>query len=439
MKYSLVLLLCISLGAPGLAQNIAKNTDTFLNTKPFVDWAKDHAFLLQNSDSANGNADLRPFKEMIGNAQVVALGEPAHGFHEPLAFRNRLFRFLAENYGFTTIVLEADLAESRSAAEFVAGGRGTAKDAAAKLSIAGASPENIELLEWMRRYNSDPVHTRKLRFYGMDMELIGFPNDTTPSHAALNEAITYLKKVDAKEEAKIMAALTPFMNRLSVANYPKLTLEEQNTLTTTIDDLISLFTRERINFIRGSSEESYEWAYHNALVAQQTNHLVKATPPDQPGKIPPEAWRAVNARDSAMANNVMWVLLHRADGGKVFVYAHNSHVKNEVTLGGVWDAFAQPPNSMGKYLRSMLGNNLFIIGTSYAPSLNTAKPGSLDKALLQVDKPRFILGLKSAAHNPFVASWLAMQRPMEANTVSYQLIHVRQAFDAILFINKMRQ
>ncbi len=438
MKHSLVLLLCISLGAPGLAQNIAKNTDTFLDSKPFVDWAKDHAFLLQNSDSANGNADLRPFKEMIGNAQVVALGEPAHGFHEPLAFRNRLFRFLAENCGFTAFVLEGGLAESHLAADFIAGGPGTAKEAAAKLSIAGPSSENIELLEWMRKYNTDPANQRKLAFYGMDMQLIGFPGDTTPSHAALDEALTYLKKVDVKEEANMMAALAPVLNRLSVAKYPKLSLEERNMLSAALDNLISLFIRERINFISKSSAYSYEWAYRNILVAQQTNRIVQVTPAEQPGKIPPEAWRAVNARDAAMADNIMWILHHQPGKGRVFVFAHNAHVKNEVTIGGVWDAFAKPPNGMGQYLRSMLGNDLFIIGSSCAPSLNTAQPGSIDKALLQVGKPRFILDLKSAALNPFVASWLAMQRPMEANTVSYFLLQVSQAFDAILFINKMR-
>lgn len=437
MKYSLVLLLWISLGAHGLAQSISKNTDTFLNSKPFVDWAKDHAFLLQNSDSANGNADLRPFKEMIGNAHVVALGEPAHGFHEPLAFRNRLFRFLVENCGFTTIVLEGGLAESRRAAEFVAGGEGTAKDAAAKLSIANPSSENIELLEWMRKYNADPVNKRKLTFYGMDMQLIGFPGDTTPSHAALDEALAYLKKVDTKDEANMSTVLAPFLNRLSVANYPKLSLEEHKTLSTALDNLISLFIHERINFISNSSAGSYEWAYRNILVAQQTNRMVQVTPPEQPGKIPPDAWKAMNARDAAMADNVMWILHHQPDKGKVLVFAHNAHVKNEVTTGGVWDAFAQPPNGMGQYLRSMLGNDLFIIGSSCAPSVNAAQPGSLDKALLQVDKPRFVLDLKSAILNPPVATWLAIKRPMEANTVSYFRLQVSQAFDAILFINKM--
>jgi erythromycin esterase len=434
MKFSLVLLLCAAFGAHGLTQSAAKNVDTSLNSELFINWAKDHAFLLQNSDSATGNADLLQFKEMIGKAQVVALGEPAHGFHEPIAFRNRLFRFLAENCGFTAFVLEGGLAESRFAADFVAGGPGTAKEAAAKLSIAGPSSENIELLEWMRRYNIDPAHQRKLKFYGMDMQLIGFPGDTMPSHTSIDEALNYVKKVDVKEERKVAAALAPYITRLSVARYPLLSSDEHNTLSAILDDLISLFIRERVNFIQHSSEESYEWAYRNVLVAQQTNHMVKVTPPDQSGKIPPEAWRAVNARDSAMADNVMWILHHRADGGKVFVFAHNNHVKNESTVGGVWDAFAQPPNSTGQYLRSMLGNDLFIIGSSCLQSINTAQPGSLDKALLQVNKPRFILDLRSATLNPPVASWLATKRPMEANAVSYVLLHVSQAFDAVLFM-----
>jgi erythromycin esterase len=436
MKFSLVLFLCMLLCMFGLAQSQVEKTDTFLNSKPFISWAKEHALSLQNSDSATGDADLRPLKEMIGKARVVALGEPAHGYHEPLAFRNRLFRFLAENCGFTSFVLEGGLAESRLAADFVAGGSGTAKAAAAKLSIAGPSPENIELLVWMRKYNADPANKQKLHFYGMDMELIGFPGDTTPAHASLDEALNYLKKVDAKEAANITAALAPYINRLSVANYPKLSLEESNKLSTILADLISLFARERNNFIRNSSAESYEWAHRNAMVAQQTNYMVSVTPPDQPGKIPAEAWRTVNARDSAMADNVMWVLQHRSDGGKVFVFSHNAHVKNEVTIGGVWDAFAKPPNGMGQYLRAMLGNDLLIIGSSCNPTINTAQPGSLDKALVQVDKPRFILDLRPAALNPPAASWLAMKRPMEANTVSYFLLHVREAFDAILFMNK---
>lgn len=31
--------------------------------------------------------------DLVGSARIVALGEPAHGAHEPLAFRNQLFAY----------------------------------------------------------------------------------------------------------------------------------------------------------------------------------------------------------------------------------------------------------------------------------------------------------------------------------------------------------
>ena len=92
MKFSWVLLLCVVVVVPGLSQSKTDNA-ALLNDQAFVLWAKAHAFPLQHSDSAIGDADLVPVKQMIGNTRVLALGEPAHGFHEPLALRNRLFRY----------------------------------------------------------------------------------------------------------------------------------------------------------------------------------------------------------------------------------------------------------------------------------------------------------------------------------------------------------
>lgn len=433
MKFSSVLLLCIT-SLPGHSQTKADNAAAFPDDQPFVNWARTNAHKLQHSDSAIGDADLLPVKKMIGDAKVVALGEPAHGYHEPLAFRNRLFRYLAEHYGFTTIVLEAGMAQSRAAADYVAGGAGTARDAAAKLSIAGPAPETVALLEWMRSYNADPAHVVKLHFYGMDIELVGFPGDTVTSHAALDEALSYLQKVDPEQASRLTTALAPYLPRISVKKYPLLSESEHNRLTNIIDELIAVLSRERTRYIKASSNDTYEWAYHSAIVALQTDNMVRITPPDQPGKIPPDAWKTVNARDSAMAENVRWIL-EQARGGKVLVFSHNAHVKNEVTVGSVWDAFAKPPNSTGLYLRSMIGH-LFIIGSSIDPMAATAEPGSLDNALMKFGMPRFIVDLRSATADLAVMNWLHMQRPMQANKYNFFRVHTIPAFDAILFMGK---
>ncbi len=185
-----MLLYCTSWTIAQPATNLASNNSAF------VYWAQRHVWPLQSSAKATDDSDLYPVKEMIGEARVVALGEPAHGYREPLAFRNRLFKFFVKHCGFTTMAVEGGLAESQLATEYIAGGSGTAEAAAAALGIGDPAPENIELLEWMRQYNSDTAHQQKLMFYGIDIQIVGFPGDTIPNHRALSQALAYLHQVD---------------------------------------------------------------------------------------------------------------------------------------------------------------------------------------------------------------------------------------------------
>lgn len=410
--------------------------DSSSRNSAFIHWAKSHALPLHATDRAIDDKDLYSVMEMIGEARVVALGEPAHGYREPLAFRNRLFRFLVQHCGFTTMVIEGGLAESKPAADYIAGGPGTAETAAAALGIGAPAPENIALLKWMRQYNADTTHEQKLRFYGMDIQMIGFPGDIKPHHTALSQVLTYLPQVDTLAAGRATTDLSYYMTQMSVVKYPLLSLKEQHALAAILENIVALFERQRIDFIARSSREAYEWAHRNAIAALQRDRMMRVMPPDRPGTIPPEAWKAMNARDAAMADNINWILNSGADGGKVFVFAHNAHVKNAATTGGVWDAFAHPPASAGQYLKSIMGNNYFIIGSSIAPETTTLQANSLDKALLQVNKQRYILDLRAASSFPEVARWLSLIRPTQANKVSFFMLPVSTAFDALLFLDK---
>jgi erythromycin esterase len=408
----------------------------------FVRWARAHAMPIQPSEVDVGVADLQPLRQLVGNARVLALGEPAHGTHELLAFRNRLFRFLVENLGFTAIALESGLAESHRVAEFVGGGPGNAEELARNLTWGAPPLENVELLRWMHDYNADPTHRRKVRLYGFDMQLIGVPGDTTPSHVALDAALTYLGRVDTATAQRMRTAFEPYLNRLSVARYASLSPMEHDGLTSTIDDLIAVFERERPAFVSAAPEADFEWAYRNAVVARQTERMIRVQPPDTPGSIPPGAWRAASTRDVSMADNARWILEQQGPGGRVLIYAHDAHIKNAPTEGGVWNAFQRPPNAMGQYLRSALGSDLVIIGTS--SSRNTIVPAaaslhrtSLDAALERVGVPLFLLDLRRARDNAAAASWLAARQSMQANFVSQLTLSPLAAFDALLFIESL--
>jgi erythromycin esterase len=408
----------------------------------FVRWAKSHATPILHIEDGGDDADLKPLRQIVGGARVVALGEPAHGVHETLAFRNRIFRYLVENLGFTAITLEAGLAESGPVNDFVNGAPGSARAAADALTWGPAPAENVELINWVHTYNANSAHRQKVHIYGVDMQLIGVPGDTTPRHAALDEALSYLARVDAAEERRARGALAPCLSRLSVSGYAALSREEHDALSAAIEDLIALFERGRVAFLALTPEATFEWAYRNALVARQTDQMVRIQPLDTPGAIPAGAWRAASARDAAMADNVRWVTRQEGPRGRVLVYAHNAHVKNAVTEGGVWSAFERPPNAMGQYLRSMLGDDLVIIGTSSNSSTVVTQPvavddGSLEATLALVGPTCFLLNLRAPGRDPAAAHWLAQPRKMAANLMTHQRLSVGTAFDAIFFVEKL--
>jgi erythromycin esterase-like protein len=85
----------------------------------FAKWASAHAHPITTIESQANDSDLLPLESAIGTSHVVAFGEPTHGAHEPLALRNRLFRFLVERMGFTAIALESGFTESMNARSFL--------------------------------------------------------------------------------------------------------------------------------------------------------------------------------------------------------------------------------------------------------------------------------------------------------------------------------
>ena len=66
----------------------------------FLSWARRGLHPVSTASGAP-QADLEPFRQIIGNARVVAVGEGFHGTAEGLAFRNRLFRYLVEHLDFS--------------------------------------------------------------------------------------------------------------------------------------------------------------------------------------------------------------------------------------------------------------------------------------------------------------------------------------------------
>jgi erythromycin esterase len=406
----------------------------------FVRWAQERAIALQGfpADTASANA----VKEVVGTARAVALGEPAHGAHQPLAFRNRFFRYLVEELGYTAIALESGLSESRRAHDFVAGGPGEARQIARDSLTWGFGDysENLELLRWIRQYNVDPAHRRKVRLYGIDVSGSGSDGEFAAARIALDDALAFLARVAPVPSRRARGAMKPYLDRFTREQYETLSADQRTRLRAAIEDIVALFERERQVLIATSSEEDYEWARRDAIVAQQIEELFRLWPTGVPtAGVAPEFYRAAAARDAAMADNVQWVLRREGPMGRVLVFAHNAHVMNAPLRGGIWNVYPQPPITMGQHLRAALQADLLIVGVSSAQNgadlpATISDSRTVDAVLGRVGLPHFMLDIRTARA---AVPWLEGMQSMRANFTTQIVLSLPDAFDSIVFIDRL--
>ncbi|MFI7146192.1 erythromycin esterase family protein [Nonomuraea sp. NPDC050022] len=126
-------------------------------------WINRHAHPL---DSRDPLPDLRPLRDIVRDATVVALGASTRQAHELSVSAHRMVRFLVEELGFRSLALEGDDPARVGLDDYVRTGKG---DPHASLTGARAfwrTGEILDLVHWMRAYNEDHPDD-PVRFAGM--------------------------------------------------------------------------------------------------------------------------------------------------------------------------------------------------------------------------------------------------------------------------------
>lgn len=390
---------------------------------------------------STGTSDWKGVDAIVGKARLVALGEPAHGAHEPLALRNCLFRHLVEHDGFTAIALESGLSESRRLHDYVAGGPGDGKSLV-RSSLTwgfGRYAENLELIEWMRRYNLDPAHERKIGFYGIDLSGGDAKGEWRGARMTLDAPLGYLSRTAPARSASARRDLEPFLDRFTAAGHVAMSPADRARLRAALAGLIRHFDANRGALIAASNAADYAWSRRNAVLAGQIEAYFSASRPPGGGQdLSAEDYRADEARDAAMADNVRWALEQEGARGRLLVFAHDGHIANAPTEGGIWSVYARPPKAMGQHLKAVLGAAMAII-----PILSPAddprgraggRPGELDGALAQVGGDRFALDLRGESAEQ---AWLTRPRSMRVNFDTEAVLVPSEAFDAVIFLRAL--
>ena len=419
----------------------------------FHAWARGALKPLTATKPIPSTSDLAPIKAMVGNATVVALSEAVHAGAEPLEFRNRLFQYLVQELGFTAIAIESGVSESRYVHEYVRGGPGELKDALSRgiTWTFDRMPQNAELVSWIREYNADPKHTRKLNFYGFDVPgSPGNPQANRGMHTGLEEALRYLDRVDSASSRAIHARVDRFVPRIRLdpssndsTQYPAMKQAERDELTGIINDIVTLYERRETAYAAASSTGEYQWAYRSALGARVADQWLRQMPV---GWTPAAGMGffgvSIDVRDRFQADNVSWIVEQEGAGGKVLVFASRYHVSSAPITSAISPGGGNAV--MGTYLRPRLGSRLVNIGnligggtwgcTGFSADLGEAPPESIDRIAQGLGQKLWLLDLQTAP-GP-VKSWLDREHPMGEGQGLLRL-NLAKAFDVLFYLDRV--
>lgn len=298
-------------------------------------WFASNAVPLRTVSAGTPLSDLRPLKPMIRDARVVLLGQAAFGASELQRFQHRMLDFLVSELDFTAIAVDAPMIESMAVDRFVQTGEGDPEELLEDLkSWPFATEEYLGMIHWLRHYNENPAHRRKLHFYGVNMY-----HPLRPARIAR----AYLTSVEPGARTEVLARLTdPYY----VENLPRKDRRQMQEFHQDAMGLLHLADRKKDEFVRRSSPQ--EW-----VVARQSLQLVIQTlDPDFEKKL-----------QEAKADNLLWVLAQEGPQGKL-LYGDDDP---SMTLQTQFQE-----KSTGYYLKKSLGPQMVSLGVYFQQGKFTA-------------------------------------------------------------------
>ncbi len=413
----------------GTASAISTNEPGPATAEAARSWLETNAIRLETVEAGHGFADMQPLKAIIGPARVVALGEATHGTREFFQFKHRTLEFLVTEMGFNIFAIEASMPESFDINDLVLTGRGDPDKALAGIYFWTWDTEEVRtMIEWMRSYNANPQHARKVKFYGFDMQ-------SAPRAAKVT--LAYLRKVDPAQAQRAEKDLILLADPYTDGRFDDLPQKQKTAVNKEIHVLLSGFDRRKQDYVRRSSAEDWDMARQHVRVLSQNIELRSG-----------ETFEP-QVRDIAMADNIRWMIEHEGPGAKAVVWAHNGHVSTA-------------DRSMGWYLRREFGPDMLAFGFAFNQGgfqaregpyqtkgglrpfeVPPAPAGSLDALLASANLQIAAIDLRTLPKSGPVADWFAVPHgTREINALYFEqgsgVVQrcVPLMYDGLLFVEK---
>jgi erythromycin esterase-like protein len=359
-------------------------------------------------------------KRLIGNAEIVLLGEPTHGEGDVFLLKTEMVRFLHEAMGFNVLAFESGFID---------------------LNMANAALQQGHSMDSVLRNSVFPIWTGSAQFQPL-MEYL-----------AKNSSSFQLAGFDPQLTGTYSADLFTDTLRAFIRHYDKAMADKFNW--DSFDEVLS-YMSDNFDFPPEQAVGSFEQDCKKLLAllsgiretdaakAQQRDFLTQAlrstlalahSYTNRPARNA-ETYVASdsNPRDRQMADNILY-LQRRFKGSKIICWAANTHIANRADLLHNEELKAYYP--IGRLLKPVLKDKLCIIGAtactgSYGSWTEAARPvptpatHSIEALLLQQHTAAGIIDLKTVTGDSSTSS--AIEYTPLRGTWS-------QVFDLLLYVH----
>lgn len=290
-------------------------------TNKVLEWVNQNAISISDTDFKN---DLNISKEKLHpnfiNATVFGFGEATHHNKEFFEMKSKFFKYLVQHQEVRVFVIEESFGASYFINEYLKGNGGDLLQLMLGLKQGIWQNQQVfELISWMKSYNDTKTNAEKIKFYGND--------------CMFNYGITAIIKDKLQQQNSVITteekALLDFFSKQSFIDQERSVLQEKFNA---VKELVTKISTASNDLELGDALKALE--HFSAFLVNPTQEV----------------------RDRIMAETVEKI--HSDQNAKIFVWAHNDHVKKTVV-------YKDETPSMGNWLHQKYKDRYYAMGFEF--------------------------------------------------------------------------
>ena len=337
---------------------------------------------------------------------IVAFGEAVHGTHDFAQVKADCFKYLALNKNFNVFSIEGDYAAASEINDYVHGKEIDVKQSVSQLLRKGSwlYETNVlfDLIEWMRQQN---MAGRDLIFSGFDFQGLH------ASHRALQK---FLKENNIEQEFSLVTTeLDAYLKNYLIFWNDSIRYQK-------FDEQLS-----KLGLLISQSDQFY---YPYKTLTQLSKIFFHKKPFEKMNEL----------RDRAMCDNLKYIA--EAGNNKVFVWAHNEHLRKDERT------------RLGYHLKNVFSTSYYAVACEFGSGTFLANPwGEDDKRKIysikspskkmlasnlkdKFSSPTFIFGDDLSTFGNVYLNAIGFSYSAFNKSLNSRMYNLASAFDGLVFL-----